>query len=194
MEALVSGGFEGRLSRDGVASRWGLQRALKLVVALLAAAVVLVGGSATVHAGGPPGGGGGQGGGSGQGSTGGQAGGNGVGPVTFFDQWIAHDSEMQLSQNGNGTLTIGDGALNTDTWSVTWLKNPSDSITITIAALVARSGPGISNVGDKYIATIQPDPSGFQLLYLHPVTVGEARTFCTHAESQAPNAPAVCHT
>jgi hypothetical protein len=188
MEALVSGGFEGPIRRDGVASRWGIQRALQLVIALLAAAVVLVGGSATVHAGGPPGGGGGQGG------TGGQGGGNGVGPVTFFDQWIAHDSEMQLSQNGNGTLTIGDGALNTDTWSVTWLKNPSDSITITIAALVSRSGPGISNVGDKYIATIQPDPSGFQLLYLHPVTVGEARTFCTHAESQAPNAPAVCHT
>jgi hypothetical protein len=190
MDAHVFGGFEGRIRRHGVASRLWIQPAVRLVVALLAAAVVMVGGSATVLAGGPPGGGTG----GPPGGGGGQGGGNGVGPVTFFDQWIAHDSSMQLSQSGTGTLVIGDGALNTDTYSVTWQKNPSDSITITIAAVTARSGPGISNVGDKYIATIQPDPSGFQLLYLHPVTVGEARTFCTHAESQAPNAPAVCHT
>jgi hypothetical protein len=188
MDTHVFGRFEGRIRRRRVVSRPWIQPVLRLVVALLAAALVLVGGSAAVHAGGPPGGTG------GSGSGGGSGGASGVGPVTFFDRWIAHDSEMQLSQSGTGTLTIGDGALNTDQYSVTWQKNPSDSITITVVTLIARSGPGISNVGDRYIATIQPDPSGFQLLYLHPITVGEARTFCTPAEAQAPNAPAVCRT
>lgn len=188
MDAYVFGGFEWRIRRQGVDSRLWIQPALRLVVALLAAAVVLVGGSATVHAGGPPGGAGGTGG------DGGQGGANGVGPVSFFDQWIAHDSQLQLSQNGTGTLTIGDGALNTDQWSVTWQKNASDSITITLATLIARSGPGMGNAGDRYIATIQPDPSGFQLLYMHPVSAGESRTFCTPAEMKAPNAPAVCRT
>jgi hypothetical protein len=117
-----------------------------------------------------------------------------VGPVSFFDQWIAHDSQLQLSQSGTGTLTIGDGALNTDQWSFTWKKNPSDSITITLAALIARSGPGMGNVGDQYIATIQPDPSGFQLLYMHPISAGQSRTFCTPAEMKAPDTPAVCRT
>jgi hypothetical protein len=188
MDTHMFGGFDGRIRSHAVASRLWIHPGLRLVVALLAAAMVLVGGSATVHAGGPPGGAGGQGGASGQGGAG------GVGPVSFFDQWIAHDSRLQLSQNGTGTLTIGDGALNTDQWSVTWQKNPSDSITITLATLIARSGPGMGNVGDKYIATIQPDPSGFQLLYMHPVSAGESRTFCTPAEMQAPNTPAVCRT
>ncbi|MGO9098398.1 MAG: hypothetical protein ACLP9Y_02785 [Mycobacterium sp.] len=188
MDAHVFGGFEGRNRRHGVASRLWTQTAVRLVVALLAASVVLVGGSATVHAGGPPGGDGGPGG------AGGQGGANGVGPVSFFDQWIAHDSQLQLSQSGTGTLTIGDGALNTDQWSVTWQKNPSDSITITLATLIARSGPGMGNVGDQYIATIQPDPSGFQLLYMHPISAGQSRTFCTPAEMKAPNTPAVCRT
>jgi hypothetical protein len=182
MDTLVFGGFEGRNRRHGVASRLWTQTAARLVVALLAAAVVLAGGSATVHAGGPPGG------------AGGPGGANGVGPVSFFDQWIAHDSQLQLSQGGTGTLTIGDGALNTDQWSVTWQKNPSDSITITLATLIARSGPGINNVGDQYIATIQPDPSGFQLLYMHPISAGQSRTFCTPAEAKAPNTPQVCRT
>jgi hypothetical protein len=188
MDAHVFRSFEGRNGRHGVASRLSNQAAVRLVVALLAAAVVLVGGSATVHAGGPPGGAGGPGGADGQGGA------NGVGPVSFFDQWIAHDSQLQLSQSGTGTLTIGDGALNTDQWSVTWQKNPSDSITITLATLIARSGPGINNVGDQYIATIQPDPSGFQLLYMHPISAGQSRTFCTPAEMKAPNTPAVCRT
>jgi hypothetical protein len=182
MDAHVFDGFEGRNRRHGVASRLWTQSAVGVVVALLAAALVLVGGSATAHAGGPPGG------------AGGPGGANGVGPVSFFDQWIAHDSELQLSQSGTGTLTIGDGALNTDQWSVTWKKNPSDSITITLATLIARSGPGIDNVGDQYIATIQPDPSGFQLLYMHPISAGQARTFCTPAEAKAPNTPQVCRT
>ena len=102
--------------------------------------------------------------------------------------------QLQLSQSGTGTLTIGDGALNTDQWSVTWQKNPSDSITITLATLIARNGPGMGSVGDQYIATIQPDPSGFQLLYMHPISAGQSRTFCTPAEMKAPDTPAVCRT
>jgi hypothetical protein len=145
-----------------------------IAVPLLAVAFAMVSGSTTANAGGPPGV-------------------TSVGPVSFFDEWLAHDSELQLSQNGTGTLTLGDGATNTDRWSVTWQKNPSDSITITLASLISRSGPGLGNVGDKYIATIQPDPSGFQLLYFHPVAAGQSRTFCTQSEIQAPNAPAVCH-
>jgi hypothetical protein len=125
----------------------------------------------------------------------GPAGANSQGPVSFFDKWIAHDSQLQLSDNGTGTLTIGDGALNTDQWSVTWKKNPSDSISITLATLLGRSGPGMGNVGDQYIATIQPDGTGFQLLYLHPTgTSGQLRTYCTLDEAQAPNAPQVCRT
>jgi len=175
MHTHAFGGFEGRIRRHGVASRSWTQTALRMVVALLAAAVALVAGSATVQAGGP-------------------GGANSVGPVSFFDKWVAHDSQLQLSQSGTGTLTIGDGALNTDQWSVTWQKNPSDSITITLATLIARSGPGMGNVGDQYIATIQPDPSGFQLLYMHPISAGQSRTFCTPAEMKAPNTPAVCRT
>jgi hypothetical protein len=147
-----------------------------MVAALLAAAMALVGGSPIALADGP-------------------AGANSVGPVSFYDQWIAHDSQLQLSQNGMGTLTLGDGALNTDQWSVTWKKNPSDSITITLATLISRSGPGMGNVGDQYIATIQPDPSGFQLLYMHPIGGGQpAITFCTPEEMKAPNAPTACRT
>ena len=173
MQTHVFGGFEWRVIRHGVASRSCTQTALRMVVALLAA-VALVGGSATVHAGGP-------------------GGVSSEGPVSFFDEWVAHDSRLQLSQNGTGTFTIGDGAMDTDQWSVTWKKNPSDSITITLATLISRSGPGIGNVGDQYIATIQPDPSGFQLLYMHPISAGQSRTFCTPAEAKAPT-PAVCRT
>jgi hypothetical protein len=102
---------------------------------------------------------------------------------------------MQLSQSGTGTRTLGDGGMNTDQWSVTWQKNPSDSITITLATLISRSGPGVGNVGDQYIATIQADPSGFPLLYMHPIGAGQStRTFCTPEEMKAPNTPAVCRT
>jgi len=169
------GGFAGRIRRHGIASRPWTQTVLRMASALLAA-VALVGGSATVHAGGP-------------------GGAVGVGPVSFFDEWVAHDSRLQLSQSGTGTFTIGDGAMDTDQWSVTWKKNPSDSITITLATLIARSGPGMGNVGDQYIATIQPDPTGFQLLYLHPIGAGQpTRTYCTPAEAKAPNTPQACRT
>ena len=169
------------LSREAIINTHafcGLYRhiALRMVAALLAAAMALVGGSAIALADGP-------------------AGANSVGPVSFFDQWIAHDSELQLSQGGTGTLTIGDGAMNTDQWAVKWTKNPSDSITITLATLIARSGPGMGNVGDQYIVTIQPDPSGFQLLYMHPVGPGgPLMTYCTPQEAKAPNAPTPCRT
>jgi hypothetical protein len=53
----------------------------------------------------------------------------------------------------------------------------------------------MGNVGDQYIATIQPDTAGFQLLYLHPIGAGQpTTTFCTPAEMKAPNTPAVCRT
>ncbi len=109
--------------------------------------------------------------------------------VSFFDKWVGHDRTMQLSPDGTGTLTLGDGALNTDQWGVTWKQNPSDSITITLASLVARTGPGMGNVGDQYIATIQPNSDGQQLLYMHPVgPQGQVISFCTEAE-QAANSP-----
>lgn len=188
MRTDVFGGVEGRMRPREVAWRSRAQNGARLVMTLLTAAMVLVAGAATANAGGPPGGG--------TGGAGGGTGGTGVGPVSFFDKWIAHDSELQLSPSGTGTFTIGDGALNTDQWSVTWKKNPSDSITITLATLISRSGPGIDNPGDQYIATIQPDPSGFQLLYSHPVNTGTGRaaTYCTPAESAAPNAPPACRT
>ena len=99
-------------------------------------------------------------------------------------------SSLQLSMNGTGTLVLGDGALNTDAWTVTWTKNPSDSITITLASLLGRSGPGMGNVGDQYIATIQPDAAGNQLLYMHRVgTEGQVITFATGAELSIPGSP-----
>jgi spore coat assembly protein SafA len=114
----------------------------------------------------------------------------GTKPVSFFDYWVAHDCSMQLSEDGTGTLVLGDGALNTDKWAVTWTKNPSDSITITLASLVGRSGPGMGNVGDQYIATIQPDAAGNQLLYMHRVgTEGQVITFATGAELSTPGSP-----
>ena len=117
------------------------------------------------------------------------------GRFTVVDPRVAHDSQLQLSQSGTGTLTVGDGVMNTDQWSVTWQNNPSDSITITLATLISRSGPGMGNVGDRYIATIQPDPTGFQLLHMHPIGAGQpTRTFCTPEEMKAPNTPAVCRT
>ena len=93
------------------------QRGLKLppmVAALPARGLVMFGGSALAHA----------------------------DPVSFFDNWTGHDRSMLLSQDGTGTLTLGDGALNTDQWAMTRTKNPSDSITIALASLKARSGPG----------------------------------------------------
>jgi hypothetical protein len=148
----------------------------RIAAALFVTAIALSGVTATADADGP-------------------AGAVSNGPVSFFDQWIAHDSQLQLAENNAGTLTIGDGALNTDQWSVTWVKNPSDSLTITLATLLGRTGPGMGSVGDQYIATIQPDPSGFQLLYLHRTGAGQpVTTYCTPQEMKAPNAPAPCHT
>jgi hypothetical protein len=148
----------------------------RIAAALLAVSIALGGGSAIAHADGP-------------------AGAYSNGPVSFFDQWTAHDSQLQLAEGGVGTLTLGEGAMNTDQWSVTWTKNPSDSITITLASLVSRSGPGMGNVGDHYIATIKPESTGFQLLYLHPIGAGQPlMTFCTPEEMKAPNAPTACRT
>ena len=129
--------------------------ARQVVAALLAVTAVLFGGSAVAHA----------------------------DPVTFFDQWVAHDSSMQLSRDGTGTFTVGDGALNTDQWSVTWKQNPADSITITLASLMGRSGPGMGKVGDQYVATIQPDTAHNQVLHLHRINPsGFSVTYCTLAE------------
>lgn len=182
MDAHVCGRSQGRI-----------QPVPRLIAVLLATAVLLVSGSGTGHAVGPPGGDGGQGGAGGQGNA------AGLGPVSFLDQWLSRDSKMQLSQDGSGTLTIGDDAVYTDQWSVTWRKNPSDSIIITLGTLIARSGngpvPGSSigrnKVGDRYMAKIEPE-GGLQLLYLFPVDTGQARALCTPAEAQSPKAPAVC--
>ena len=70
----------------------------RIAAAFLAAAMALGGGSAVAQADGP-------------------AGAYSNGPVSFFDQWIAHDSELQLAEGGVGTFTLGDGAMNTDQWS-----------------------------------------------------------------------------
>jgi hypothetical protein len=107
-------------------------------------------------------------------------------PVSFFDQWVGHDRSMQLSHDGTGTLILGNGALNTDRWAVTWKKNPSDSITITLASLVSGSGPQIGYAGERYFATIQPDSSGVPVLGMHTVNpMGPVYTFCTLPELRA---------
>jgi hypothetical protein len=165
-----------QLARSSYARVRPPSTALRVAAVVVAAAMTLVGGSTIANAGGP-------------------GGANSDAPVSFFDQWIAHDSQLQLAENGVGTLTLGDGVMNTDQWSVSWTKNPSDSLTITLATLISRSGPGLGNVGDQYIATIQPDPTGFQLLYLHAIGAGQSvRTYCTPQEMKAPNAPMPCHT
>ena len=129
--------------------------ARRTVAALAIAGAVLFGGSAVAHA----------------------------DPVSFFDQWVGHDRSLQLSHDGTGKLVLGDGALDTDSWALTWKKNPSDSITITLASLVGRSGPGMGNVGDQYIATIQPDSTGVPTLGMHRVNPpGKSYMFCTLPE------------
>jgi hypothetical protein len=149
---------EVRARRQGVASRIWTYVALRMVAALLAIGAVLFGGSAVAHA----------------------------DPVSFFDQWVGHDRSMQLSRDGTGTLVLGDGALNTDQWALTWKKNPSDSITITLASLVSRSGPGMGNVGEQYFATIQPDSAGVPVLFMHRINPpGTGYTFCTLPELRA---------
>jgi hypothetical protein len=129
----------------------------RVVAALLIAGAVLFGGSAIAHA----------------------------DPVSWFDQWVGHDRSMQLSHDGTGTLVLGDGALDTDKWAVTWKKNPSDSITITLASLEGRSGPGMGFVGEQYFATIQPDSTGVPVLGMHRVPMGPGYTFCTLPELRA---------
>jgi len=162
MHTHALGSFKVRACRHGSGSQLWTHAARRTVAALLAIGAVLFGGSAVAHA----------------------------DPVTFFDNWTGHDRSMRLSQDGTGTLTLGDGALNTDQWAVTWKKNPSDSITITLATLKSRSGPGMGNVGDQYIATIQPDSAGNQLLYMHRIDPqGQVFTFCTPAEMSAPDSP-----
>ena len=166
MDTPTFGSLEMQVRRHGAASRLLTYAAVRMVAALIAIGLVPFGGSAVAHA----------------------------DPLGFFDQWFAHDSSMQLSRDGTGTLVLGDGVLNTDQWAVTWVKNPSDSITITLATLKSRSGPGMGNAGDQYFATIQPDPAGEQVLYMHPTPMGapgHAMTFCTLAEARvaAPGSP-----
>lgn len=135
----------------------------RVVAALLVIGAALFGGSAIAHA----------------------------DPV-FFDQWVGHDRSMQLSRDGTGTLILGDGVLNTDQWAVTWKKNPSDSITITLASLVGRSGPGMGYVGEQYFATVQPDSAGIPVLGMHRINpMGPNYLFCTLAEPHAPGSPCV---
>jgi hypothetical protein len=145
-----------------LASRGGRDAALWMVAAVLAIGAFLFGGASVAHA----------------------------DPVSFFDQWVAHDSSMQLSRDGTGTLVLGAGAFDTDQWSVTWTKNRGDSITITLASLVERSGEGMGKVGDQYLATIQPDSSGNQVLYLHQINPdGDVVTFCTAAGMKSADSP-----
>lgn len=130
----------------------------RIVAALLITGAVLFGGSAIAHA----------------------------DPVSWFDQWVGHDRSLQLSHDGTGTLVLGDGALDTDNWAVTWKKNPSDSITITLQKLVSRSGPGMGHVGQQYFATIQPDSSGVPVLGMHQINpMRPGYTFCTLPELRA---------
>jgi hypothetical protein len=96
MHTDVFAGMEGHRCPHEVAWRSWAHNGARLVMAPLAAAMVLIAGSETANAGGPPGGG--------TGGTGGGTGGTGVGPVSFFDKWVAHDSELQLSPSGTGTL------------------------------------------------------------------------------------------
>ncbi len=104
-------------------------------------------------------------------------------PVTFLDQWVAHDSSLQLSNDGTGTWTLGDGALNTDQWRVTWKQTSADGITVTLASLLGRSGPGMGKAGDQYTATIQPDSAGNQVLHMHKINPdARAVIYCTMAE------------
>ena len=146
--------------RHADAPHWRTYAALRVVAAILAVGAVLFGGTAIAYA----------------------------DSVSFFTKWMGHGRSMQLSQDGTGTLTFAAGAFDVDQWAVTWTQNPSDSVTITLASLTSRSGAGAGdNVGDQYIATIQPNSAGQTLLYMHhlggPVHV---IPFCPETEQFAP--------
>lgn len=108
-------------------------------------------------------------------------------PVSWFDQWVGHDRSLQLSHDGTGTLILGNGVRDTDQWAVTWKKNPSDSITITLASLLSRTGPGTGQQGEQFFATIQPNMAGVPTLGMHRVNpMGPNIIFCTMEELRTP--------
>jgi hypothetical protein len=57
-----------------------------------------------------------------------------------FSKWVGHDRSLQLSPDGTGTLTLGSGANDTETWAVTWTQTPNHTQVLTLASLTTSVG------------------------------------------------------
>jgi hypothetical protein len=87
----------------------------------------------------------------------------------LFSKWVGHDSSLQLAPDGTGTLVLGSGAMDTQTWAVTWTQTPNHSQVLTLASLTASAGAPTNKVGDQYNASIDMGPGGQQVLFLRSV-------------------------
>lgn len=108
----------------------------------------------------------------------------------LFSKWVGHDRSLQLSPDGTGTLILGGGASDSQTWAVTWTQTPNHTQVLTLASLSDSVGAGSgAKVGDQYNASIDQGPGGQQVLFLRPVTdpdPSHSTRFCLAGEQFPP--------
>ncbi|WP_019926869.1 hypothetical protein [Nocardia sp. BMG111209] len=62
---------------------------------------------------------------------------------TYDHRWQGHDRTMSLYYDGLGTMTMYDGAVDSEQWNVKWLRNDDTSVTITLQDRTAITGNGM---------------------------------------------------
>ncbi|MQY29230.1 hypothetical protein [Nocardia aurantia] len=62
---------------------------------------------------------------------------------TYDHRWQGHDRAMSLYYDGLGTITLYDGAVDSEQWNLTWVRDDDTSVLITLRDRTAITGNGL---------------------------------------------------
>ena len=70
----------------------------------------------------------------------------GVDASVFFGTWTRHASHLELTSDLIGTLVMGSGAVDVETWTVTWWSPKQNEISMTLGSQISKTGDGVDGL------------------------------------------------
>lgn len=113
----------------------------------------------------------------------------GVNASVFFGTWTRHASHLELTSDLTGTLVMGSGAVDVETWTVTWWSPKQNEISMTLGSQISKTGDGVDGLYSGKTVTGELSTSahgGSTLMTTGLGSTGGPLTWCNASSAGTP--------
>ncbi|WP_461665616.1 SPOR domain-containing protein [Gordonia sputi] len=113
----------------------------------------------------------------------------GVNASVFFGTWTRHASHLELTSDLTGTLVMGSGAVDVESWTVTWWSPKQNEISMTLGSQISKTGDGVDGLYSGKTVTGELSTSahgGSTLMTTGLGSTGGPLTWCNASSAGTP--------